>query len=62
LHGAINVAQFKQNITVMFEHGAVARLTMRAFSVDFLAAYMEAAGDAVLASVGMNAGTQRPSS
>jgi septum formation protein len=37
---------------VMFEHGAVARLTMRAFSVDFLAAYMEAAGDAVLASVG----------
>ena len=36
----------------MFEHCAVARLSMRAFSVDFLTAYLEAAGDAVLASVG----------
>jgi septum formation protein len=38
--------------TLVFEHCAVARLTMRAFPDAFLDAYIEAAGDAVTASVG----------
>ena len=38
--------------TVLFEHCGVARLTMREFSDDFLEAYLDAAGDAALASVG----------
>ena len=37
---------------LVFEHQAVARLTMRAFSERFLDAYLAAAGDAVTASVG----------
>jgi septum formation protein len=49
LHSAVSLLR---DGAVIFEHCAVARLTMRAFSVDFLTAYMEAAGDAVLASVG----------
>jgi nucleoside triphosphate pyrophosphatase len=49
LHSAISL--FRDG-AVMFEHCAVARLTMRAFSDDFLEAYLQAAGDAVLASVG----------
>ena len=36
----------------MFEHVETARLTMRAFSDDFLDRYLDTAGDAVLASVG----------
>ena len=36
----------------VFEHCAVARLTMRAFSDGFLESYLDAAGDAVTASVG----------
>jgi septum formation protein len=35
-----------------FEHCAVARLTMRAFSDKFLESYLDAAGEAVTASVG----------
>jgi septum formation protein len=49
LHSAISL---QRDGVVVFEHCAVARLTMRAFSVDFLAAYMDAVGDAMLASVG----------
>jgi septum formation protein len=37
---------------VVFEHREVARLTMRAFSDDFLESYLEAMGAAVTASVG----------
>ena len=37
---------------VLFEHGESARLTMRAFSDEFLAAYLDAAGAAASASVG----------
>jgi len=36
----------------VFEHREAARLTMRAFSPEFLQSYIEAAGDAVTASVG----------
>ncbi len=38
--------------TVLFEHCGVARLTMREFSDDFLEAYLDAAGNAALSSVG----------
>ncbi len=38
--------------TMLFEHCAVARLTLRDFSDEFLEAYLAAAGDAVTASVG----------
>jgi septum formation protein len=37
---------------VLFEHADTARLTMRSFSDKFLAQYLDAAGDAVTASVG----------
>lgn len=37
---------------VIFEHVAVARLTMRALSDEFIAKYLEAAGERVRASVG----------
>jgi septum formation protein len=49
LHSAIALVR---GSAVLFEHRAVARLTMRAFSDAFLDAYIEAAGDAVTASVG----------
>ncbi len=49
LHAAIAAVR---DGAVVFEHGDVARLTMRAFSESFLDAYLEAAGDAVTASVG----------
>ena len=38
--------------TVLFEHVDTARLTMRAFSDQFLELYLDAAGDAATASVG----------
>jgi septum formation protein len=38
--------------TILFEHRAIARLAMRAFSDDFLEAYLDAIGAAVTASVG----------
>jgi septum formation protein len=37
---------------IVFEHRETARLTMRPFSDDFLDGYLDAAGDAVTASVG----------
>jgi septum formation protein len=49
LHAAI---AFVQDEAVVFEHVETARLTMRAFSDDFLDRYLDAAGDAVFASVG----------
>jgi len=49
LHSAI---AFVQHDVVLFEHVGVARLTMRNFSERFLELYLEAAGDAVTASVG----------
>ena len=49
LHAAIAAVR---DGAVVFEHGDVARLTMREFSESFLDSYLEAAGDAVTASVG----------
>jgi septum formation protein len=49
LHSAVAVCR---NGSVTFTHVAVARLTMRAFSDDFLETYLEAAGRTVTASVG----------
>ena len=49
LHTAIAVMR---ESTVLFEHREVARLTMRAFSDDFLDAYLDAMGAAVTTSVG----------
>jgi septum formation protein len=49
LHSAVAVCR---NGGVTFGHVAVARLTMRAFSEDFLEAYLDAAGGNVTASVG----------
>jgi septum formation protein len=49
LHSAVAVVR---NAEVLFADVAVARLTMRAFSEDFLARYLDAAGEAVQRSVG----------
>jgi septum formation protein len=49
LHSAITVVR---DSTVLLEHCDVARLHMRAFSDAFLDDYLDAAGDAVVASVG----------
>jgi septum formation protein len=49
LHSAAAVCR---NGAVTFGHVAVARLSMRRFSEDFLDRYLDAAGDAVTASVG----------
>ncbi|HML15267.1 MAG TPA: Maf family protein [Xanthobacteraceae bacterium] len=49
LHAALAVARGRD---VLFEHVAVARLTMRPLSEAFLDGYLEAAGAAVTASVG----------
>ena len=49
LHSAIAVVR---DGAVLFEHVAVARLTMRAFSEAFLQAYLDAVGTAVTTSVG----------
>jgi septum formation protein len=49
LHTAVAVARGQD---VLFEHVGVARLTMRPLSDAFLDRYLEAAGDAVTASVG----------
>jgi septum formation protein len=49
LHSAVAIVRDGKPV---FAHCAVARLTMRAFSDPFLEAYLDAAGDAVLASVG----------
>ena len=49
LHSAI---AFVHNGAVVFEHVEVARLTMRVFSDQFLDRYLDAAGSAVMQSVG----------
>jgi septum formation protein len=49
LHTAVALAR---DDTILHEHREVARLTMRAFSEDFLEAYLDAMGDAVTTSVG----------
>jgi septum formation protein len=49
LHSAI---AFVQNAGMLFEHVGAARLTMRAFSDEFLDRYLDAAGSAALTSVG----------
>ena len=49
LHSAVAVVR---DGAVLFEHRAVARMTMRAFSESFVDAYLTAAGAAVTASVG----------
>jgi septum formation protein len=49
LHSAVACVQ---NGAVAFEHVSVARLTMRTLSAQFLEAYLDAAGDAALESVG----------
>ena len=49
LHAAV---AFVHDGAAVFEHVETARLTMRAFSDDFLDRYLDTAGDAVLASVG----------
>jgi septum formation protein len=49
LHSAVALVR---GGTVLFEHREVARLTMRALSGDFLDAYLDAMGTAVMTSVG----------
>ena len=49
LHSAVAVAR---DGNVLFEHGEAARLTMRAFSDDFLESYLDTVGAAAFASVG----------
>src|SRR4051812_26557584 len=49
LHSA---AALMRDGEVLFQHADTARLTMRSFSDKFLAQYLDAAGDAVTASVG----------
>lgn len=49
LHSAI---AFAEDSVVRFEYVGLARLTMRAFSNEFLEEYLDAAGEAVTASVG----------
>lgn len=49
LHSAVAIVRDGEPL---FEHCAVAQLTMRAFSDAFLESYLDAAGDAVTASVG----------
>jgi septum formation protein len=51
-HELYSAIAFVQDATVLFEHVSVARLTMRSFSDRFLEIYLDAAGDAVTASVG----------
>jgi septum formation protein len=49
LHSAVALVRDGR---VLFEHSDEARLTVRSFSEDFLAQYLDGAGDVVLASVG----------
>jgi septum formation protein len=49
LHSALALTRDGE---VLFEHADTAQLTMRSFSDKFLAQYLDAAGDAVTASVG----------
>lgn len=49
LHSAVAIVRDGK---ALFEHCAVARLSMRAFTDEFLESYLDAAGDIVTASVG----------
>ena len=49
LHSAVAVLR---GGNVLYQHVAVARLTMRAFSDTFLESYLDAVGDTAMASVG----------
>jgi septum formation protein len=49
LHSAVTLVQDE---AILFQHADAARLTMRSFSDEFLDCYLDAAGDAVTASVG----------
>jgi len=51
-HELYSAIAFVQDATVLFEHVGVARLTMRAFSDQFLESYLDAVGNAATASVG----------
>ena len=51
-HTLYSAIAFIQSETVLFEHIGIAQLTMRAVSDRFLDGYLDAAGDAALASVG----------
>jgi septum formation protein len=51
-HELFSAIVFVQDATVLFEHVGVARLTMRAFSDQFLDLYLDAVGSAATASVG----------
>lgn len=51
-HELYSAIAFAQDATVLFEHVAVARLTMRALSDRFAQNYLDAVGEAATASVG----------
>jgi septum formation protein len=51
-HALHSAAALMQDDTVLFEHCAVARLTMRDFSDEFLETYLDVAGAAATTSVG----------
>jgi septum formation protein len=51
-HSLHSAAALVRDGRVLFEHSDEARLTVRVFSEEFLAQYLDAAGDVVLASVG----------
>src|SRR5580698_4331783 len=51
-HALYSAVVFVQDGEVLFEHTGIARLTMRTFSNSFLDDYLEAVGEAAMASVG----------
>lgn len=51
-HELYSAAAFVQDGAVLFEHVGIARVTMRAFSDEFLESYLDAVGGAATASVG----------
>jgi septum formation protein len=51
-HALYSAVVFVQDDAVLFEYVGIARLTMRAFSDRFLDGYLDAVGDAAMASVG----------
>jgi septum formation protein len=51
-HALYSAVAFVQDGKVLFEHVGIARLTMRTFSDRFLDDYLDAVGEAALASVG----------
>jgi septum formation protein len=51
-HELVSAIALVRDGSIVFEHRELARLTMRAFTDDFLEAYLDAMGPAVTASVG----------